>query len=61
MDKASETSLNGMSELLGKSIIGLSSIPTMRYANNTIKNTPERKLNRVRNLKKAQSSLSGIP
>ncbi|MEN6327460.1 MAG: hypothetical protein ABFD18_14810, partial [Syntrophomonas sp.] len=46
LDKASETSLNGMSDLLGKSIIGLGSIPTMRYANNTIKETIDKEFDK---------------
>lgn len=45
-DKASETSLKGMSDLLGQSIAGLGSIPTMRNANNTIKKTIDKEFDK---------------
>lgn len=47
LDKASETSLKGMSDVLGKSINGLGSIPSMRNANDVIKKTIDKEFNKI--------------
>lgn len=46
LDKATEISLSGMQSILGNSINGLGSIPTMRNANNTIKSTLDKEFNK---------------
>ncbi len=46
LDNATAFSLQGLTDLLDKSIIGLGSIPTMRNANNTIKMTLDREFDK---------------
>ncbi|MGE5627434.1 MAG: hypothetical protein ACM3X7_04860 [Solirubrobacterales bacterium] len=46
LDKATEISLSGMESILGNSINGLGSIPTMRNANFTIKSTLDKEFNK---------------